>query len=86
MKNLADNGELLRLSENCYVITEKFTGSSFSDGVTGHGFQTHGAVIPMNSQPHVIPMNSQPSVVPMNPRVIPKELTNDGQGGDAYQV
>lgn len=40
MKNLADNGELFRLSENCYVITEKFTGSSFSDGVTGHGFQT----------------------------------------------
>ena len=34
MKNLADNG-------NCYVITEKFTGISFSDGVTGHGFQTY---------------------------------------------
>ena len=39
MENLADNGD-------CYVITEKFTGSSFSDGVTGHGFQTNVSCIP----------------------------------------
>ena len=54
-EELASNGGQLRLSKNCYRISVKFTGCSFSDGVTGHGFQTHvmllqGVISPLEGE------------------------------------